>query len=88
MTKEDLIAMARQAGAFPELSTTSEKDVDFLRRFASLVSARTREECAKVCDAWSAKHASDSGGCTYNDCDFVAAAHDCAAAIRAMGERT
>jgi len=48
---EDLIAMARKAGAWPELSTTPKKDVEFLRRFAALIEARavarTREECAK-----------------------------------------
>jgi len=52
---EDLIAMARKAGAWPELSTTPKKDVEFLQRFAALIEARavarTREECAKVCEA-------------------------------------
>lgn len=37
MTKDDIIRMAREAGAFAELSNTPEKDVDFLRRFAALV---------------------------------------------------
>ena len=52
---EDLIAMARKAGAWPELSTTPKKDVEFLQRFAALIEARavarTREECAVACEA-------------------------------------
>ena len=56
---EDLIAMARKAGAWPELSTTPKKDVEFLQRFAALIEARavarTREECAKVCDKYARK---------------------------------
>ena len=43
-----------------------------------------REACAKVCDEWVKDHAK-ADGCTYADCDFVAAATDCAKAIRAMG---
>ena len=37
MTRDDIIRMAREAGAFPELSETPEKDIVFLRRFAALV---------------------------------------------------
>lgn len=54
MTKDQIIAMARKAGAWPELSMTQEKDLAFLQRFSSLVAAQAaaeeREECAKVCD--------------------------------------
>lgn len=42
-----------------------------------------RERCAKVCETWAKGHAK-ADGCTYSDCDFVAAAQDCAAAIRAL----
>lgn len=84
MTKEDLIAMARQAGAFPELSTTSEKDVDFLRRFASLVSARTREECADFCDEFQPPPSCN----TLERHLWNVAIVTLADAIRAMGERT
>jgi hypothetical protein len=42
--------MAREAGAFPELSETPDKDVEFLRKFAALVAAAEREECAKICE--------------------------------------
>ena len=39
MTRDEIIRMAREAGAFPELSETPEKDIVFLRRFAALVAA-------------------------------------------------
>ncbi len=39
MTRDDIIRMARKAGAFPELSATPEKDMVFLERFAALVAA-------------------------------------------------
>lgn len=42
-----------------------------------------RERCAKVCETWAKGHAK-ADGCTYSDCHFVAAAQDCAAAIRAL----
>ena len=52
MTQEDIIRMARQAGAWPELSETPVKDVAFLTRFAELVRADEREACAEdACDA-------------------------------------
>lgn len=46
-----------------------------------------REECARVCEAWAKDHAeaasSPGDECDYNNCDFMAAAEDCAAAIDA-----
>lgn len=50
MTKEQILTLARQAGAVLELSTTPDKDIEFLKKFAQLVAAQEREECAKVCD--------------------------------------
>jgi hypothetical protein len=50
MTQEDIIRMARQAGAWPELSETPTKDVAFLKRFAALVAAAEREATAKFFD--------------------------------------
>lgn len=46
MTRNEIIRMARSAGAFPELSETPDKDVYFLRNFAALVAAREREQIA------------------------------------------
>ena len=37
MNRDDIIRIAKEAGAFPELSETPEKDVAFLQRFAALV---------------------------------------------------
>jgi len=45
--KEDIIRMAREAN-LPSCHTTHLKA---LKRFAVLVAAHEREECAKVCDA-------------------------------------
>ena len=53
MTRDDIIRMAREAGAYPAANTDgallfwSESQVE---RFAALVAAAEREACAKVCD--------------------------------------
>jgi hypothetical protein len=47
MDRDTIIRLARQAGAFPELSATPEKDVVFLKRFAALVAAAEREKVAR-----------------------------------------
>jgi len=73
MNREDIIRMAREAGAFPELSETPEKDIVFLRRFAALVAEREREACAKVCEGI-------NDGTPYNQ------AIECADAIKARGQ--
>ena len=44
MTQDEIIRMAREAGPDWWLNTT------MLERFAALVAAHEREECAKVCD--------------------------------------
>lgn len=53
MTRDDIIRMARKAGAFIEL--VKEKDIQWLERFATLVAAAEREACAKVCDELAAR---------------------------------
>jgi hypothetical protein len=42
----DVIKMAEKAGAFVSLSTTPEKDVAFLERFAELIRADTKKQIA------------------------------------------
>ena len=37
MNQDEILKIAAEAGAFPELSETPEKDVAFLQRFAALV---------------------------------------------------
>ena len=50
MSKEDIIAMARDAN--PEHDLTAM--LPFLSRFAALVAAKEREACAHVCESeWS-----------------------------------
>ena len=62
----------------------SERERLFLAWQAATTEAR--ERCAKVCIEWADAHAKDTGICTYENCDFVAAAMDCANAIR-KGQR-
>ena len=79
MNRDDIIKLAREAGAFPELSETPEKDIVFLRRFAALVAEHEREACAKVCESLKPTMR------TY-DHRFWDACHESAAAIRARGQ--
>ena len=74
MNREDIIRMAREAGAevFPHASVFSANDI---ARFAALVAAAEREACAKACEA------RFMGDMTREDME----ARRCAAAIRARG---
>lgn len=74
MSKEDIIAMARDAN--PEHDLTAM--LPFLSRFAALVEAREREACAQVCEGFK-----QGNSATYIDDDW---AYMCAAAIRARGK--
>jgi hypothetical protein len=55
MTKDDIIKLAREAGAAYDEGLTYFEESD-LHRFANLVAEREREECAKVCEQWDASH--------------------------------
>lgn len=46
MTRDELMALARQAGYIPDRFTSAST----LERFAALVRADEREACAEVCD--------------------------------------
>ena len=50
MTRDDIIRMAREAGAH-EKHLVMYMDFDDLERFAALVAAAEREACAKLCDS-------------------------------------
>ena len=81
MDREDIIRMAGGAGfASPDGSfITWDASDEQLERFAALVAAAEREECAKVCEILEAE-----------DESFYAEfsrAKDCAAAIRARGNK-
>lgn len=88
MTRDDIIRMAREAGAH-EKHLVMYMDFDDLERFAALVEAAEREACAKVCDeetlirtkaGQSHPEESDSRGRCF---EAARAAINCAAAIRA-----
>ena len=83
MNQEDIIRMAREAcDQAPREDWNSTAWVfgdETLERFAALVAAAEREACAKVCEILGAE-----------DDSFYAEfsrAKDCAAAIRARGEK-
>lgn len=86
---EDLIAMALEVdpmGKDGRLYSMAILTPETIERFAALVRAdavaRTREACAKVCDEQAAKWTSPK----YHYAQAVGV--HCAAAIRALGERT
>lgn len=85
MSRDDIIRMARDAGKYADAeyqraweagegaSWQSIRD----ERFAALVAAHEREECAKVCDEQQDRARTSTG---------AARADACAAAIRARGQ--
>lgn len=84
MTRDDIIRMAREAGASQLMRLDDEYVAYFeltgnaaIERFAALVAAAEREECAKVCDR---RYMGDN-----NREDMEA--RRCAAAIRARGKK-
>jgi hypothetical protein len=50
MNRDDIIAMARRAGAHDDGNEVRFVELRYLERFAALVRADEREACAKVCD--------------------------------------
>jgi biotin carboxylase len=73
MTRDDIICMAREAGAI--VNNFHGRFVmypDGLEHFANLVAAAEREQCAKVCDVYA--------GFSSNPMNF---SENCAEAIRA-----
>jgi hypothetical protein len=80
MTREEIIRMAREAG-YPDyaMGLASEDAWQKTERFAALVAAHEREECAKVCEDAISSYVTDSGGMR-----LVTLA--LAAAIRSRGE--
>ena len=95
MTRDEIIRMAREAG-FPftkygtlECDEDGEIDADeMFERFAALVAAAEREACAKVCEKISDEY-DENEGLKYAELrtDAATGGRDCAAAIRARGEK-
>jgi hypothetical protein len=80
MTRDDIIKMAREAGAMFDHMTWVERDLaPVFERFAELVTAKEREACAKVCEGLLF---TVSTGDEYRD-----GVADCIAAIRARSEQ-
>jgi hypothetical protein len=69
MDRDDITRMAREAGVL------SGYDSDLFQRFAALVAAHEREQCAKIANAWQTDVLNPQYHC------------DCATAIRARGEK-
>jgi hypothetical protein len=57
--KEDIIAMARRAGAHDDGNEVRFVELRYLERFAALVAAAEREACAKVCETFYNHEAKD-----------------------------
>lgn len=89
MTRDDIIRMATDAGFIPDIFYWDTR----LERFAALVAAAEREECAKVCEdmgvyvAYVGKTEKYPGEyASYEDRGYGSAIKDCAPAIRARGQ--
>ena len=86
MTREDIIAMAREAGFEQDTDGCiyiADRDGDCnaeIERFATLVAAAEREACAKVCDEFAEAYEIEEEGARQDGAD------SCAAAIRARKE--
>jgi hypothetical protein len=87
MTRDEVIALAREAGIyyrdeyeFCEIDRDG-VPMEMMAKFAALVAAAEREECARLCEE-TARH-NEEVGC---DIDLLIGNMECAAAIRARGE--
>ena len=91
MTRNEIIKLAIDAGLYsgnPRTPGTEAVIVKRLQRFAALVAAAEREACAKVCEKISDEYDEDEG-LKYAELrtDAATGCGDCAAAIRARGEK-
>ena len=73
MTKDEIIEMARQAGAHDNGYEVQFVEPKYLERFAKLVAEHEREECAKICDE-------------HDDGRHANYAESCARSIRSRGQ--
>ena len=78
MTREDIIRMARECQFAHYYESGDLVEMPQLERFAALVAAHEREECAKLCEDIDTEYEGE---------DVLALATWCAAAIRARGEK-
>jgi len=82
MDREEIIRMAREAGIGPVYGYES------IERFAVLVAAHEREACAKACEEVESRAEELWDKFAYpEDQGMASGARQCAAAIRARGEK-
>lgn len=81
MTENEILALANEAG----LWMSSVERIEAVKRFAELVAAKEREECAKVCDYLSNRDYGVYGQDAENRDNE--ASRQCAELIRARGEK-
>jgi hypothetical protein len=78
MNRDDINKLIQEHGLFHgTMALGVVMDAEHLERFAKLVAAAEREECAKVCETYNKRQ-------SYNDEDMVVA-NECAFAIRERG---
>jgi len=78
MNRKDLIGMARKVGLTDGVELRGE--VEAIERFAALIAAAEREECAKLCG----ELADDAAKC--QDFHAISALEEAMSVIRARGE--
>jgi len=78
MTREDIIRMARESEWLSKYDSSTGFSAEVAIRFAELVAAHEREECAKVCD----DEADDGTEGEWDSC-----CRNLARQIRARGEK-
>lgn len=92
MNNDEINRIIQEHGLFHgTLSLGVVMDITHLEKFAAVVAAAEREECAKVCEARAASHEEDSAyedDADYKERYLVYAKHErrCADAIRARGQ--
>jgi hypothetical protein len=79
MTRDDTIRLAREVWSAGDVYIGP--SADLLERFAALVAAAEREACAKLCEEIAKRNE------TEGDFDWVPGNMECAAAIRARGDK-
>ena len=79
MDREDIIRMAQECQFAHYYESGDLVAMPQLERFAALIAAAEREACAKVCDAVQKKNEDDGA--------WMWEARNCAAAIRARGDK-
>ena len=90
MNNDDIIRMAREAGK-TQSGVEYTMPFEVLERFATLVAAAERKECASLCDAIAFAAECNETVCDESKLEFYSSRHlaadDCADLIRARGRQ-